>query len=406
LAYILLAYLLFVIASEATQRRKWWFLACGLAVGLAFTTKTITLMALSSLGLAWLWLFWQKRATLTEGVIVAGSGLVVRVGWELLQLVTITRLFDWQTYQGYIGQHLDFFLNEGGSGVGERGPNNLIFFWEKLLTVQEISALYNDTLSLITFLILLLGGPLLLWRLRRDSSRRTIGILLWGGWLAHSLWFILLSRGGWVRHDWHALILAVFLLSAFVAYAWQNSGYFVSHRETGEEVQTRSRWSQRIVALFLTAVLLLGFSSQLDEVSFLPADKVVERWYADHLAADRTRIPWMIVPRQAQAEAVAVLTQLPPTARVFYPEGYKSAEMAVLSGRILYPMPRRNLMPAAAGDVVLIGPALISPWRKPTETHVTQAEQQAFISEIIKRVKRDCPQILFENAYYIVCGLD
>jgi hypothetical protein len=132
----------------------------------------------------------------------------------------------------------------------------------------------------------------------------------------------------------------------------------------------------------------------------------VERWYADHLAADRTRIPWMIVPRQAQAEAVAVLTQLPPTARVFYPEGYKSAEMAVLSGRILYPMPRRNLMPAAAGDVVLIGPALISPWRKPTETHVTQAEQQAFISEIIKRVKRDCPQILFENAYYIVCGLD
>jgi hypothetical protein len=218
-------------------------------------------------------------------------------------------------------------------------------------------------------------------------------ILLWAGWFLHSLWFIFISSYGWVRHNWHALILAVLLLSFLTAYLWQ-------------QVSKPLRVARLIAPVLLTGVLLIGFVDQANTASLIVSDKLVERWYNEHLVSPNVRIPWSLVPNQAQQDAVDFIARLPAQARVFYPEGHKSAEMAVLTGRILYPLERRRSMPAVEGDIILVGPSLISPWRRPGERPVTRAEQQAFIEEVMGQVRRECPHLVFENDYYIICTVD
>jgi hypothetical protein len=80
--------------------------------------------------------------------------------------------------------------------------------------------------------------------------------------------------------------------------------------------------------------------------------------------------------------------------------------MAVLSGRIFYPLERRPLMPAVEGDVVLVGPALVSPWAKLIERSMTADYRQGLLSETISQIKRACPDMIFENNYYVICALD
>jgi hypothetical protein len=392
LTYVLLAFVLFMIAIQVKRRHYLWFLACGLAAGLAITTKPIAFLSLGGLVLAWLLLFWKKQSSLKEGLMMAGGWALVPVLWELIQLVSLTAIFDFQTYQSHLAERIDFFSNEGGSGLGIQGPGNFDFFWHKLLIVREISSA-NDVISFIILLIIFISGPLLIWYHFNDKLQRSVAILLWGGWFTHSLWFVALSKNGWMRHDWYALMLAVFLLSLLVVYAWRM-------------ICERPRWPDVIFGSLLAGVLLIGFGQQLNTASLLVSNKLVERWYNEHLATDHTRIPWILIPRQAQQATVDFIARLPSTARIFYPEGHKSAEMAVLTGHILYPIERRHLMPPAEGDIVLIGPSLISPWRKRTEAHISPAERQAFMEEVMKQVTRECPRIVFENNYYIICALD
>jgi len=218
-------------------------------------------------------------------------------------------------------------------------------------------------------------------------------ILFWGGWMVHSLWFIILSKNGWMRHNWYALILAVFLLAIVTAHPWQ-------------QLKLSFKWGNLVAALFVTTIILFGFAEQTQAAALFITDNLVNHWYRQHLATNHTRIPWSLVPRQAQQEAVDFIAQLPPAAHIFYPEGHKSAEMAVLTGRVLYPIERRKAMPPAKGSVILIGPSLISPWRKPTEASISPADRQAFIDEVLQQIKRECPQILLKNDYYIICALN
>ena len=80
--------------------------------------------------------------------------------------------------------------------------------------------------------------------------------------------------------------------------------------------------------------------------------------------------------------------------------------MAVLTGRVLYPIERRALMPPVQSDVILVGPSLISPWAKLMEKSMTADERQGLIDTVIQRIKQECPHIVFENDYYIICALD
>ncbi|MBN1995179.1 MAG: phospholipid carrier-dependent glycosyltransferase [Anaerolineae bacterium] len=392
LTYALLAFVLFLVAAQAKTYRWLWFMACGLAAGLAVTTKTIALLSLAGLFLAWLILYWQKRSSFKEGLILVGSCISVRLLWELMQLVSLTLMFDFQTYQRFLAQHLDFFLNEGGSGMGQPGPHSFTFLWQKILIVKEIS-FNNNFFAFAVFLVILFSGPGLMWRLFRDEARRNIVILLWGGWFIHSVWFIALAKGAWVRHNWHALILAIFLLSFVLVYAWQN----VNHQP---------RWINQSLAVLLTGLLAIGFYGQANAAGLFISNQLVDRWYQEHLDSTYSRVPWIIIPRAEQDAALAVLQKLPTSGRLFYPAGHKSAELAVLSGRILYPLERRPLMPAASGDVIIVGPSLISPWAKLMEKPMSQAERQGLIDTVLQRVKQECPHLVFENSYYLICALD
>ncbi len=392
LAYVLVAFVLFIKAVQVERWRGLWFLLCGLAAGLAITTKPISLLSLAGLPLVWGVLFWRKRATVQEGMMVAAGWLAIPLGWELTQLLSLTWLFDFSTYQHHLVQRVDFFSNEGGSGLGTTGSTDMSVFFHKLLMVREIS-LANDGMSAIVLISVLLSGPLLMWRYRYDPYRRNIVILLWSGWFIHSLWFVALAKNPWVRHDWYALLLAVLLLALVTAYTWRR-------------VRKPFRWSQFIAPLFLTGILVVGFAGQGQAATLFVSDRLVDRWYHAYLADNYTRIPWSLVPRQAQQDAVDFITTLPAEARVFFSQGHKTAEMAVLTGRILYPIERRAAMPPVHGDVVLIGPSLISPWAKLMEKSMTPAERQGLIDTVINRARQECPQIVFENDYYMICALD
>lgn len=391
-AYVLLSFVFFVKAAQMTRHRLALFLLCGLVAGLAIATKPISLLSLAGLPLAWMVLFWQKRTTLNEGLVIVGGWLAVPLLWELTQMFSLTFLFDFATYQNHLTQRIDFFFNEGGSGIGASGDNEAWVFLYKLLMIREIS-LSNNFVSAVVLLITLLSGPLLIWHHRRDEFRRNIVTLLWGGWFIHSLWFVGLAKNPWVRHDWYALMLAVLLLSLITAYLWQR-------------VRKPFKWTHLIAPLFLTGILIIGFTGQRQAASLFVSDKLVDRWYQAYLASDYTRIPWNLVPRRAQQDAVDFLGALPPETRVFYPQGHKSAEMAVLTGYVLYPIERRPFMPQAQNDVTVVGPSLISPWAKLMERSMTPDERQGLIDTVINQVRQECPQIVFENDYYIICALD
>jgi hypothetical protein len=388
---ILFSYIFFTKAANAQNNRIRWFILSGLMAGLAMMAKLIALLALSSLGLLWLILFLQKRVTFKEGLITSLAALCFPLAWELTQLVAITKRLGFEVYLQHVQGRLNIFLVEG-SGLGEQATEKQAFFWYKFFLISEISHPHR-VLSFMTIILIFIGGAFLIWRLRKNRIHQNLVILLWVGWLVHTVWFVTTSENGWVRHFWASLILAVLILSLL----W---GILLRH------VQTQPVWLNSALAIGMTLLIGLNFYSQWPAATFLMSDNLVEHWYEKHLAADHTRIPWSLVPRQTQQDAVDFISKLPPTARVFYPEGHKSAEMAVLTARVFYPIQRRALMPPNEDDIVLIGPSLISPWRKPTETHISQADQHAFITEVMKQVKRECPDIIFENNYYIICALN
>jgi len=391
LAYILLAFVLLLRGIRARKYRQGWFLASGIAAGLTLITKMVGLLALSGLGMVMVMTLWEKRMLWKDIAIVVFGAILPFAVWELTHFLTLTLLFDFETYLNFKAQFFGFFL-QGGSGIDAQGRHDLAFMWYKLLIMREIS-LANPAVSLLFLGVVFASGPFLCWRFYRDTIRRNIIIFLWLGWLTTSLWFVPLAKTGWVRHYWYALIFAVFLLSLLTTYFWQHFTRPVV-------------WLNRGAALGLSGLIVLGFAGQITSPDFFTADRLVERWYQQHLTEPSTRIPWIIIPRAEQEAALAVLNQLPNSARVFYPEGHKSAEMAVLSGRIFYPIERRALMLPSQGDVVVVGPSLVSPWAKLIETSMTVAYRDGLFVDIINEIKRQCPRMLLENNYYIICALD
>ena len=140
------------IFNEKRVYQHWYtrFLACGVAAGLMVITKLVGLLALSGLVVVCGLTFWEKRMSLKEGMLVILGWTLPLIAWELVQFLTLTLRFDFQTYQGYKGQFFGFFL-KGGSGLDAENAGGLAFVWQKLLVVKEIS-LFNDVIGFIVFL--------------------------------------------------------------------------------------------------------------------------------------------------------------------------------------------------------------------------------------------------------------
>lgn len=391
LVYLLLAFLFFNRGLCGEKYRWLWLLGCGLAAGLVLTSKLVGLLALTGLFLASGLNYWEKRLSLKELFLIGFGFLLPLFLWELYQFLWITLSFDFYTYTSFKDQIWQYFVT-GGSGINERSSKSLAFMGEKFLVIKEISSPIA-LISSIIFFIILLGGPFLISCFYRKIIQRNIIIFFWVGWFTTSVWFIFLSQNGWVRHNWYALIFSIFLVSLLVTYFWQH-------------FNRPPRWLNRVGAFAITVVILAGFIGQINAPNFFTPQNVVEQMYQKRLSANHSRIPWVIIPRDQQEAALAVIQRLPPSAHLFYPEGFKSAEIATLSGRIIYSIDRRPVVGETPHDVVIVGPDLISPWAKPLEKSMTQEEREIIVASVEQRITQKCPQIIFQNDYYLICALD
>lgn len=381
LAYTLLAFALFGLAAQKESGRRYWFFAGGVAAGLALYSKLIAALALSGLGWLGLWLLYQRRMKWSELFALAGGGLLFPVVWELVQLIAISRLAGFGTYLGHINHRYHFFQNYG-RGLDDAQAPPLAFMVDKLQVITEISQ-PNLGPALLTGLVILVGGGYLLWYWRAGGFRFNIIFLFWSGWLIHYLWFVLRSTGGVTRYNWLSLMLGVLALAVVVA--------FVMNR-----LWQKRSWPYLAVSLALLGLLFSNLWAQRLAARPLISDQLIEFWRQKHVYSPYIQMPSMIIPSQAQAEVIDYIDHLPPEHRIFYALGYHNGEIATQTGRIFYPLERRTYMSPRPGDVVIINPGIISSWRKPPDLEAA----------ILAEVKQRCPNIIFRNDYYILCGLE
>jgi len=384
MVYILLTYVIFIYTVHKTANAEnktkylWlWFYLAGLAAGLVINTKLIALLSLGGIFVIWLRLVWERHIRTKETLALIGGGMTIPILWELVHLIVLTRLTNFDMYTRHLQERVRFILDDG-SGIGAQDHAGIQFFWDKTLIISEISH-PHQAIALLTLVLVGLGGLILIWLYRHQLNRQNWVILLWTGWLGNTVWFVGLGKTGWVRHAWFGLVLAVLILCVIFG-------------ETLFRVRHQAKWRNIAAMILVAGILLPGFVAQQSAATLFISDDLVEQWRQEQIAAKYSKVPWMITPRVEQERVVDFIRQLPPDANVFYPENHKAAEIAVQSGKVFYPIGRRALMSPSTEDVILIGATLISPWKDPGVRH-----------SLIERAKVECPNFLYQSDYYIIC---
>jgi hypothetical protein len=424
--YILAAYLVFGLALRKSPRRWFYLLGVGLAVGAALNAKLITLWSLSGIFI-WAGLLWltglirhrlkvndplpAKKSSLTESdqndeesaaknllfsdnplslkeLVWLGVGsLLPTLLWEMVHLIILTRLMDFQGYVRHTQQRIRFILDDG-SGVGLQIHAGAEFFWDKFFLLSEVAHPQRWVMALL-FLAVLLGGLVLLWVWRQQVLKQTLLAVMWLGWLMNTLWFVGLAKTGWPRHFWFGLVLAMMLLSVIS----------VELVRMGGAGWRSGRWTRMFSLFGGIGVLLLmgwGFLSQPHVRGFFLPDEIVPYWREKQINDKYdASLPWIIIPTQDQAEVVNYIKQMPPDAKVYYPSGHKNAEIPPQTGRLNYPLHRRDFSEPHPADIVLIGPSLISPWKDPVRRQ-----------DLLALVEQQCPQPALKNDFYMICPIE
>ena len=184
--YVLLAYLAFarIIGSEPYHRRP--FYLAGLAAGLAVNTKLIALWSVSGVFI-WAAVLWLRSKKLRTGhlLALAGGAVTIPLLWELLQLVILVRLANFELYLQHAQQRLTFVLDDG-SGARLRLYSGAGFLWDKFFLLAE-AAHPQRWVTVVIFIAILLAGPALLWLWRDRPYRQTLAATCgWVGWLTPS----------------------------------------------------------------------------------------------------------------------------------------------------------------------------------------------------------------------------
>lgn len=417
--YVLWAYLAFAAATRAAGRRGWWFLGAGLVVGLALNAKLIALWSISGIfiwaGVVWVSGIWYlvsgfrfppggnrrvsrltahaPRLALPELLMLGAGTILPLLLWELVHGVVLTRLTDFDSYLLHTQQRVKFILDDG-SGVGLQIHSGPEFFRDKFFLLSEV-AHPQRWVTAIIFGAILLGSVALLWLWRRHAYRQNLLAPMWLGWLANTAWFVGLAKTGWPRHFWFGLVLAVMLLCVITISLLKGGrlgdwSRFAVLRPSSFVID----YLPPVVGVVLLVLIGWGFASQPHVWGvFLPGE-IVPYWQQKQLNNKYdASLPWIIIPRQAQAEIVEYIKQLPPEARVFYPGQHKAAEIPPQTGRVHYPLPRRSYLEPQSADVVLIGTSLISPWKEPVQRR-----------DLIQLVEQQCPRPAVKNDYYMICS--
>jgi len=395
--YIILAYFVFALAVSQPNRRWPYFLGAGLIGGLAISTKLLALLSVSGILIwaGWLYLSRQSRVRLKE-LIILGCGVVLpQFIYELIQLIVLVRLTNWELYLRHAKQRLGFILDDG-SGLGLRAHSGADFMWRKFFMLAEISE-HKDWVVIVIFVTLLLGG-VFLWQIWRKDNFK-IGLLapIWLGWLMNTIWFVSLAKTGWPRHFWFGLILAVMLLCiipfAFIQFGWPKIGWRVL-KPTG--------FVSVVVGVLLLALVGWAGGSQPHVWGFFLPEEIVPYWREQRFDyINLAGLPWILIPRQDEAAVVDYINNMPPKANVYYPAldfGHKAAEIAVQTGRIQYPFKRRGYpgVEIHPADILIIPPSIISEWRFSSATR----------QELLALVMQTCPDPVLKNENYILCLAD
>lgn len=390
MVYQLCAFLAFVSVLKRQDHRWLRFLGVGLLAGLAANAKLLALLSSSGI-FAWagyLWLFERKKVRFGELLSLGGGVVLVGLGWELVQLIILTRLTGFEMYLQHGRQRWFGFLDEG-SGLRLRTESGPEFMWRKFLALKEITQSQPEVIMLVAAGIIL-GGLTLLWLWQGEEKRNLLGPI-WLGWLAHTAWFVGLAKTGWVRHYWFGLILAVILLCAIPLALVRASGLTVPLR-----FGRSARLALLGVGLLLLVLIGWGFASQPYVRSFFLPDEIVPYW-AEKRANNNydATLPWIIIPRAAQNEVVEYIARMPPEANVYYPFAHKAAEIPPLTGRINYPLDRRRypgVTPHPA-DILLIHPYIVSAW----------VHDPVMRQDLLNQVAQVCSQPVLKNDFYMIC---
>ncbi|GIK40592.1 MAG: hypothetical protein BroJett011_44250 [Chloroflexota bacterium] len=390
MVYQLCAFLAFATVLKKQDHRWLHFLGVGLIAGLAANAKLLTLLSISGI-FAWagyLWLFERKRVRFGELLSLGGGVALVGIGWELVQLIVLTWLTNFEVYLQHGQQRWFGFLDEG-SGLRLRTESGPEFMWRKFLVLKEITHSQPEIIVLVVVGIFLGGLALLgLWR---EREKRNLLVPIWLGWLAHTAWFVSLAKTGWARHYWFGLILAVILLCIIPLTLLRADGLTVSLR-----FGRTARLVSLGVGLLLLALIGWGFACQPYVRSFFLPDEIVAYWQQKRVNNNyQATLPSLIVPRSAQTAVVEHIKKMPPEANVYYPFAHKAAELPVQTGRINYPLDRRgraDLAPHPA-DILVFQPFLVSAW-----THDPTMRQ-----DLLGQIEQVCPHPIIKNDYYIVC---
>jgi hypothetical protein len=416
MVYSLAAVLAFAAVLHKPCPRRLPLLLAGLITGLALNAKLITLWSISGIfiwaGLLWLLGIWRRRQaqeislarnlSLNEMLLLGGGTLLPLILWELVHLIVLTRLTNFELYLQHVEQRLKFILDDG-SGVGLQIHSGAEFFWDKFFVLAEV-AHPDRSITAIIFAAILIGGITLIWLWRDQPYKQSLLALIWLGWLVNAAWFVGLAKTGWPRHFWFGLVLAIMVLSIVpVAWLWWGLKQVGGKPLAGGSYFSSAKASTLVINFLplLASILLLtligwGFIQQPHVRSFFLPDEIVPYWREKQINNKYgASLPWIIIPRAAQAEVVAYLQQLPPEAHIYYPAQHKAAEISTQVGRVLYPLNRRQFMKPHPQDVALVSPTLIAPWMDPA--------RQAALLEL---VRKDCPRPLLSNDYYMICPIN
>jgi hypothetical protein len=380
MVYGLTSFILFVYATQTGKRPLVWYFASGVLAGIAMNTRLATVIIFCGLGVVWLILFWQKKTTLKSALAVISGALLVAVLWQLIVLVSLMRVSNLLIYSNHVWGRIDFFLRtvKGITPVAE----GVELFLLKAIIISELS--YSHLLvSLLLFVTTAICGVLLIKYLQGDSARQNMIIILWTAWLVYTIWFLNGPKNAWVRYYWYGIVWMVMILGA-------TFGVFI------RQIKERPNVLNISGSLFLALLFAFSFGQQPQALNVFITPELIEVWRQRQLTTRDTYLPWIIVSRREQAEVAEFILNLPPEANIYYPEGHKTAELSFLTNRVFYTLPRRILMGTNPQDVVIMGPAIISPWKK---------EQQQRL-DILETIHRECPSIIWESPNYIICAAE
>jgi len=320
--------------------------------------------------------------------LLAGTVLPL-VLWELVHFGVLTRLVGDEAYLRHVRQRIKFILDDG-SGVGLRTHSGPDFFWDKFFMLEEV-AHPQRWVTAILFAVILAGGLILLWIWRARPGKHNLLAPIWLGWLANTAWFVGLAKTGWPRHYWFGLVLTIILLSVIPVVFWQHGLQDLGHA-------LARKWSSIAWLALGTGVIFLigwGFISQPYVWGVLLPDQIVPYWQDKQINNKyESSLPWIIIPRQAQTEVANYIKKMPPEANVYYPGQHKGAEIPPQTGRIHYPLKRRDYLEPHPADIALIGPSMISPWQDSVRRR-----------DVLQLVAQQCPRPALVNDYYMICPI-